>query len=106
MSIQKIKGGYKMTITVMELIIMFLIGVVTFILMFNIFLRSRITNLERQQKLLKDAIQRRCVCTYSKYCRPSRQHLQCIFREDGHYDVVSDCEFYKVIFEKENRRDT
>jgi len=47
----------------------------------------------------------RCVCKYANYCIPPRQDLQSQFRNDGVYDTVEECKFYKTIDEKVNQNE-
>jgi hypothetical protein len=43
-----------------------------------------------------------CICKYSEHCMPLRQQCQCKLRFSGIYDKPEECEFYKLIEEKES----
>ena len=63
-------------------------------------LKTKYYRLQKDIKKLEYVIQQRCDCKYSRHCRPPRQHLQCIFRIDNLYKDVENCDFYKLIVER------
>ena len=43
-----------------------------------------------------------CPCPYTDWCHEVRQWLREEFRKEGHEKSIEDCDFFKMIKEKEN----
>jgi len=43
-----------------------------------------------------------CDCKYIEWCHEPRQYVQSMVREENPSKTVKDCDFYKLIEEKEN----